>query len=184
MKKLLVASLFLTAIAFTACEEKKDGPKDVAEEQNEQKLPDNMEDDAEFAVNAANGGMLEVQLGKLAQTNAQSSEVRAFGKMMETDHGAANEKLKSIAAANNITLPASLGEDAQKHYNDLAAKKGPDFDKLYVDMMVDDHAKDIDNFQEQANDGKNGALKEFAATTLPTLKLHKQKIDAIKAKMK
>ena len=184
MKKLLLASMFVGAIAFTACEQKNDGPKDVAEEQNENKLPDNMEDDAEFAVDAAEGGMLEVKLGELAQTNASAPAVKEFGQMMVTDHSAAGEKLKAVATSNNITLPAALSQDKQKMYDDLAAKKGADFDKAYVDMMVDDHSTTIDKFQKEANDGKNADLKAFAANTIPVLQGHKQKIDAIKESMK
>lgn len=126
----------------------------------------------DFAVEAANGGMMEVAMGKLAQTNAASQRVKDYGAMLVKDHGEANEKLKELAKRKDIVLPDSLGSDAQKHVTDLGKKKGKDFDKAYMDMMVNDHNKDIDKFKKASTDAQDADLKNFAATTLPTLQKH------------
>ena len=186
MKKLLFAAMAFGTLTMVSCNEttKETETTEIAKDANEEKFDDTkLEDDTEFAVEAANGGMMEVQLGQLAQTNASSAAVKQFAAMIVKDHGAANDELKSIAQAKNITLPAAINEDAKKMYDDLAAKKGADFDKAYVDMMVDDHKKDIDKFEEEAKDGKSPELKAFAAKVLPVLKAHKEKIDAIKKSM-
>lgn len=186
MKKLLIAAIAAGTMFLGACNEstsEKD-TTEVAKENNEPKFEDTkLEDDAEFAVEAAHGGMMEVKFGELAQANASSAAVKDFGAMMVKDHSAAGDELKTIAQAKNISLPAALNEDAQKAYDDLAAKKGKDFDKAYVDMMQDDHEKDIKEFEEEANDGKSAELKAFAAKVLPVIKKHKEKIDAIKKAM-
>lgn len=145
---------------------------------------DSLANDKDFMVNAASGGMLEVELGKLAQTNASAATVKQFGQMMVTDHTKANTELKTLASAKNIVLPDVPGEDAQKHIDELKTKKGADFDKAYVDMMVDDHKEDIDQFEKAAENAKDTAIKTFAAKTLPTLKTHLQKIQSIKDGMK
>ena len=72
------------------------------------------EDSNEFATKAANGGMMEVELGRMAQEKGMSKDVKEFGAMMVADHSKANEELKTLAAAKNITLPSTLGEDMQK----------------------------------------------------------------------
>lgn len=178
---LLAASLFATA----ACDnDKRDDSTEQAEEMNEDNLSDSMEDDVEFAVKAANGGMMEVKMGELAQKNGSAANVKAFGKMMATDHGKANEELKSLAAQKNITLPTTLGNDMQEKYDKMAKKTGKEFDKDYVDMMVKDHKHDVDAFKEEANDGKNADIKAFASKTLPTLEMHLQKIQSIQDRMK
>lgn len=178
---LLAASLF-TAVACN--ETKKDDSTEVAEDQNKAKFNDRMEDDTEFAVAAANGGMLEVELGKLAQKNGMSTLVKDFGKMMETDHSKVNDELKNMAQAKNITLPAMMSNDNQKTYDDLAAKTGKDFDKAYADLMVKDHKDDIDEFKEEAQDGKNADLKAWAAEKVPTLEMHLQKAEAMRDAVK
>lgn len=184
MKKLLFAGIVASALFLTACNEEKDSSTEVAKETNEEKMPDKMEYDAAFAVEVCNGGMMEVQLSQLAETNSSSAAVKDFAKMMVSDHSAANEELKGIAAKNNITLPSALSENSQETYNEMAKKKGADFDKAYVNAMVDGHKSTIDKFQDEAKDGTNADLKAFASKTLPTLQAHKQKIDAIDNTMK
>jgi putative membrane protein len=137
----------------------------------------------EFVTKAADGGMMEVELGKLAQTNAGSTAVKDYGKMLEEDHSKANAELKSIAAAENISCPASMSEMHNMHVKELAAKKGADFDKAYINMMVEDHNKDIAEFKTAAKSNSDAKVKEFASKTLPTLENHLAKAKAIKAKM-
>jgi putative membrane protein len=183
MKKITLSSMVVASmLLFSACSNNKsDDTKEVAEEQNEQKLDDtNLEDDSEFAVAAADGGMLEVQLGELAQTNGASADVKKFGETMVKDHSKANEELKALAQQKNITLPMSLSDDKQKKYDDLSKKKGADFDKAYASYMVDDHKEDISEFEEAAKDAKDPEVKSWAAGKVPTLKHHLEMAEALK----
>jgi putative membrane protein len=141
-------------------------------------------DDAEFAVKAADGGMAEVALAKLAQTKATSAKVREFADMMVTDHGKANDELTALAKAKNITLPATVSADKQKELEDLNKKSGTDFDKAYVDAMVDGHKKTVDLFSDESKNAKDPDLKAFVDKTLPTIKMHLEHIQGIKAGMK
>ena len=137
------------------------------------------EESADFAVNATSGGMMEVQLGDLTQTNAAGTRIKEFGNMMVRDHSKTNDELKTLAATKNITLPDSVGEGHKKHIDDLKKKKGVEFDRAYIDMMVDDHKEDIDMFDKAANNLKDADLKAFAARTLPTLRTHLDSARAI-----
>ena len=141
-------------------------------------------DDAKFAVAAANGGMAEVELGKLAQQKAANQKVKDFGTMMVSDHSKANDEMKALAKSKGITLPDSLDSKEQKVKNDLSAKSGADFDKAYVSNMIDDHKKDIKEFEEAAKNCKDADLKAFAVKTLPTLKMHLYAIQKIHDSMK
>jgi putative membrane protein len=186
MKKHIWNTL-LIAILLTSfsCGNKKDDSKEVAEDQNEEKFDDSkIEKDTEFAVAAADGGMLEVQLGELAQTNGASAGVKEFGKTMADEHGKANAELKALAASKNITLPGALSDKCQKKYNDLVEKKGADFDKDYIDLMVSDHKDDIDKFEKEADKGNDADVKTWASGKLPTLRHHlemaQQTQDALK----
>ncbi len=126
----------------------------------------------EFMTKAAHGGMMEVQLGKLAGDKAKSDRVKAFGAMMVTDHTKAGEELKSLASQKNVTLPTSPSEEHQHHIDDLSKKTGTDFDKAYMKMMVENHEKVIDDFKKDSSDGKEADVKSWAAKTLPTLRKH------------
>jgi putative membrane protein len=129
-------------------------------------------EDADFVVNASSGGMLEVQLGKLAQTNSRSQHVKKFGAMMIKDHGEGGKKLKMLAASKNITLPDSISNQQQKEKERLLQKKGAAFDEAYINMMVDDHKKDIREFEQEATNGTNEAIKAFARDNLRMLHIH------------
>jgi putative membrane protein len=135
--------------------------------------------DATFYKKAAEGGMAEVELGKLAQDKSPTASVKEFGAMMVTDHSAANDKLKVIAAKKNIKLPTSpsVGQMASK--TKLEVLSGESFDKSYIKGMVEDHQEDIKEFQMEANSGQDADARAFAAATLPTLKAHLKKIRAI-----
>jgi len=61
-----------------------------------------------FPVNAANGTMMEVELGKIAQDNASVLRVKTYGAMMVKDHTEADDNLKAIAISLNIVLPDSV----------------------------------------------------------------------------
>lgn len=136
----------------------------------------------DFMKKAAQGGMAEVELGKLAAQKGQNAEVKSYGQMMVADHGKANTELKALAAKKNVTLPADLGSHATVHEK-LKTMSGAEFDKTYVDAMVDDHETTVSEFQKQADSSADADVKAFAAKALPTLKAHLEKIKAIQAKM-
>lgn len=138
--------------------------------------------DKKFAESAAKGGMMEVMLGKIAETNASNAMVKSFGKMMVDDHTKANDELKTWASMVGYSLPAALDADQQKKVDDLKMKKGLDFDKAYTDLMVSDHKTVIADFKKEVADGNETALKSFASKTVPALENHLTKAEeAMKA---
>ncbi|MES2810726.1 MAG: DUF4142 domain-containing protein [Bacteroidota bacterium] len=141
-------------------------------------------DDAKFAVDAANGGMTEIELSKLAQAQGTNAKVKEFADGMVADHSKAGDELKAIAATKNITLPDSINADSKKAWSDLAAKKGADFDKAYVDKMVSDHKATVDLFESGQKNVKDPDLKAFIDKTLPVIKAHHTHIETIQKGMK
>lgn len=143
-----------------------------------------LKDDAKFVVTAANGGMLEVTLGKLAKQKASSAAVKEFGAMMVTDHSKANDELKALAGSKVITIPAILSNDKQKDVDDISKLSGAEFDKKYIDYMVKDHKEDIDEFKKEAEDGKDTEIKAFASKHVPILQHHLEAAEKAQATLK
>jgi putative membrane protein len=184
MKKILLGSALAGVFFITSCENKNDSVKN-AENTNEQKMKDSIvtmdKDDEKFMVKAANGGMMEVQLGKWAHEHAMSKEVQMFGHHMMEDHQKANDQLKELAMKKKVTLPDSVDNDTKDKIKKLADKKGKDFDKEYASMMVSDHKDDIKMFEDASKDAKDPDLKSWVDATLPTLRMHldmAQKMDS------
>jgi putative membrane protein len=195
MKKLsYLVVIALSAYALQGCNHAPKDAKQTADSLNKTKdTTSNVaatggiavdKDDAKFATAAANGGMAEVALGKLALQKTSNPKIKDFANMMITDHGKANDELKAIAKAKNITLPDSVDSDHQKKMADLSAKSGKGFDKAYVDAMVDGHKKALDLMKDGAKNLKDPDLKAFAAKTAATVQMHLDAINKIKAGMK
>lgn len=175
MKKTIIPALMaFTFIAVSCNEEKKtDETAAVTTEQSEVKSDSaKSADDAAFAMAVADGGMLEVKLGQLAQQNGSAAKVKELGKMMETDHSKGNDELIVWAMKNNISLPSALSTEKQEKYNTLAAKKGAEFDRAYTELMIESHTKNITVFKKQADEGSDAELKSWAGGKLPVLEHH------------
>jgi putative membrane protein len=128
--------------------------------------------DKDFVMKAAQGGMAEVALGNMAASKATNADVKTFGSRMVTDHSKANDELKQLATTKGLTLPADAGAENQKTSDELSKKSGKDFDKAYMKDMVEDHEKDVKEFEKAAKDAKDADLKSWASKTLPTLQDH------------
>jgi putative membrane protein len=140
--------------------------------------------DKSFVEKASQGGVAEVQLGKLAAQKAQSPEVKKFGDRMAKDHAAANEKLTALASKKGLAAASDMDSSSKREYDKLSKLSGADFDKEYMKQMVSDHKKDIKEFQSQAKSGKDADIKNFAQSTLPTLEDHLKQAEAAEANAK
>ena len=122
-------------------------------------------------------------MGRLAASRAANPEVKQFGQRMVDDHVRANTEFMQLAGRKNMQLPREVSNEQKEMMDKLSKRSGADFDKAYVDAMVEDHENDVKEFEEQSKNGTDADIKQFAAKTLPTLKQHLEMIRAIKSKM-
>ncbi len=132
--------------------------------------------DKEFMMKAAMGGMKEVDMGKMAEQQGKSDDVKKIGSRMVADHGKANSELMAIAAKKGVTL----GKNKAK----MAKLDEANFDKEYLAAMVKDHEKDLAEFQSEAQNGSDPDVKAFAAKTAKVIESHLAMIKAAQKKMK
>jgi putative membrane protein len=126
-----------------------------------------------FATQAAVIGKAEIELGQLAAQKSQDKGVRDYAQRMVKDHQAADAKLKKIAGEESLTLPQALDPEHQALKTKLSALQGEAFDREYAKAMAKGHDKAVALFESASKAEKMPAeLKEFAASTLPTLKEH------------
>jgi putative membrane protein len=195
MKKLIyLLSISVAGFAFQGCSSGTKDAKETADSLNTVKdTTSNVTDtggiavdasDATFATKAAVGGMAEVEFGNLALEKTSNPQIKDFANMMVSDHGKANEELMAIAKMKNITLPGALDEEHQKKRSELNGKTGKDFDKAYVEAMVDGHEKTLKLMEDEAKDGKDADLKAFASKTTPVVNTHLVMIKKIHDSMK
>jgi putative membrane protein len=125
--------------------------------------------DADFAKQAAEDGLAGVKFGQLGQDKGSNDAVKEFGKRMVADHTQAMEQLKTIASQKDFKFPTDLNKHDQKTYDKLSQQSGDAFDKAFMKEMVKDDQDHVSMFQQQASNGQNGSIKNFATQTLPML---------------
>ncbi|MEN3371373.1 MAG: putative rane protein [Verrucomicrobiota bacterium] len=132
--------------------------------------------DKNFMQAAAKGGLMEVEMGKMAQKQGKSADVKSFGSRMVTDHTKANNQLKSLAKKKGVNLDSAAPK--------MEKMGDATFDKDYMAAMVKDHEKDVGEFEAEAKNGSDPDVKAWASKTLPTLKKHLELAKATQAKLK
>ena len=131
-----------------------------------------MNADHHFVKAAAEGGMAEVELGKLATDKASNAKVKEFGQRMVTDHGKWNDELKSLAASKKITLPTAINAKDQALKDRLSKLSGAAFDRAYMAEMIRDHEADYTAFRKEATTGQDAEIKAWADKTAPLIDEH------------
>jgi putative membrane protein len=137
----------------------------------------------DFVKHAAQGGMAEVSLGKLAADKATDPDVKQFAQRMVDDHSKANEELTNLATAKGMQPPPSPDAQQQALMDRLGKLSGPAFDRAYMQAMVGDHNHDVSEFRTFAQRGTDPDVKAWAAKTLPTLEEHQQLAKTTAAKI-
>jgi putative membrane protein len=167
----ITLALFLPVGLSLAADTKSERKTDTKTERkkSESKLS---KDDERFVKDAAAGGMMEVELGKMAAEKAASDKVKEFGRRMQQDHGKANEELKTIAANKGVELPKVLEGKYKKTVDRLAKLSGEEFDRQYMRAMVEDHEEDLKKFERAAEKAKDPDVKQFASKHAPVIKQH------------
>jgi len=159
--------------------------------------------DENFIKDACRGGHMEVEMSKLGVQKAESSEVRQFSQRLIDDHTKAGTELKQLAASKGLTLPdqekiAGNADDTDRtqvreksdadrsdHKGHAELKKlenlsGADFDRAFIKMAVNDHEKNVKEFEKASQKADDSDVKAFASKTLPTLREHLQQAKTLK----
>jgi len=134
-----------------------------------------------FVTNAAIGDMYEVQAGEIAQKKGQSADVKAFGKMMVTDHTAMSNEMKPLVAAAGKTLPTGLDERRKGLIDNLNAASAGEFDQTYLSQQEAAHSEALTLMQGYADNGDDAGLKAAAAKAAPKVQAHLDRVKQLRA---
>jgi len=139
--------------------------------------------DQDFINTAAKANRAEVELGRMVEAKAKDANVKRFAQQMVKDHTDALNQLQQIAQSKNITLAEGLPEDAQDLHSKLSSESGTQLEKDYMDAMVQDHQKDLQEFQDAAQNAKDPDVKQYASTLVPKLQEHLQNAQQVSQKL-
>ncbi len=128
--------------------------------------------DRVFVAKVSQGGMFEVQAGKIADQKGSTPDIRDFGAMEAHDHTPVGDKLKAVAGREGISFAADLNPEFEGKLAHLKSLSGPAFDAAYMDQMSAIHAADGAAFAMEAKEGGGGDFRAFAAETHVIVQRH------------
>ena len=183
--KHFITSLSLVILAFSACRNTDNADSKTTDSSIGQTMTDTTAinrgvDAAEFMKTAALAGMMEIDLGKVAQQNASDSRIKKFGEKMVKEHTLIAGDLKKLAEIKKVALPTTLPASDSNHIEEMKKMTGAAFEKHYMDMMVKDHVKALDLFKSASVSG-DVEIQNFAAKALRILERHFKDATDIKA---
>ena len=155
----IVLALFFTlflAAGVSAQQKKATTKKSTAKKTATTKFSDNT-----FIANTISSDLVEIELGDYAEKYAADPRVKTFGSTMIRDHRRTKTELKSIATDKNMTVKDAMSAKDKARADALEKKKGAAFDKAYIDMMVNDHTKDVSELRKAGALVKDNHLKEL-----------------------
>ena len=146
--------------------------------------------DAQIAHIVVTANQVDIDAGKLAETKASSSDVKAFGKQMVTDHSGVNQQAVALAAKLKVTpednqTSQSLKTGGAENVKKLSGLSGAAFDKAYVDHEVAYHEAVLAAIDKTLiPNAKNEELKALIVKVRPAFVGHLEHAKMIQAKIK
>lgn len=131
-----------------------------------------------FVTKAAQAGLAEVELAKLAAASSGNEAVKSFATRMLTDHGKANTELTALARQKGLMVPTQLDSRHAELVKAMKDRSGADFDSAYAMHMVMDHIEAVALFEANST-SRDAELAAFAGKTLPVLREHKRLADSL-----
>jgi len=152
MKRIGLLSLVLAAAMTVACN--RDGAKNNANNSVgtsgvSQSAP--TRGDQDFVRDMGIAAMADAELGQMARDRSANKEVQKFGGIEVTDHTKAKAALAVVAGKFDIPMPTDVNDEYRELREKLKTRNGADFDRAYIDAMIDDHEDIVDKLEKRTD---------------------------------
>ncbi len=140
--------------------------------------------DQDLMMQVAKGGMMQLEVSKVAVQNASNDEVKQLAQAEVEEQTGLSAKLKEIADAKGVTLPSSPDAETQAMVSKMQGMSGADFDKMYVqESGVKGHEKLDAVMSKVKSSASDSNLKDVAKAAHPLVKTHLKVSKEIVGKM-
>lgn len=130
--------------------------------------------DSLFVKKALQGGIAEVQLGQLTLQKSNNDQVKQFAQKMIDDHTRLGDQMKPVAQQVGVAVPTEPSKKDKQTMAKLQALSGSAYDQAYIKDMVKDHKQDLSDFQMEASNGQDPAVKDAATQGSRVISEHLQ----------
>ena len=140
--------------------------------------------DNTFVAKVSQGGMYEVELGKVAERQGLAQDIKDQGHTEAHDHDLVGKALKDAAGNAGIEFATELNAEFKARLAKISGLSGAQFDKAYIEDMKKIHAADGAAFLKEAKEGSNPALRSFAVSTFDIVQRHIGELNAKTTELK
>jgi predicted outer membrane protein len=120
--------------------------------------------DRDLIVKVKLAGLWEMPAGQEAQKRGTSSKVRDCGRKIAAEHHELDLATEQIAVELGVPLPNVPNADQQGWLGEMAAARGAEFDRVFVDRLRAAHGKVFSVIAAVRAGTRNSAVRAFAAT--------------------
>jgi putative membrane protein len=124
-----------------------------------------------FLKNGTEASLATVKASGLAISNSKNQQVIQFAKAMIDDHTLLADNLRKLEIDNFVTSNDTINANHQQVITALAQRKAADFDKAYMELVVNQHEQEIALFKTAALN-KNPNVSDFAHKNMSSLQAH------------
>jgi putative membrane protein len=139
--------------------------------------------DQSFMMKAAQSDSAQMGMSRMALEKSANSDVKDFAHMIEMDHKAALENLKDLMSKSDVQVLKGLPSELQHDIDRMSSLTGSEFDREFINMMVSDHQKAIEMFNDEESSTQDPDMKMYVENTLPILEMHLDKARQLQAKL-
>ncbi len=145
--------------------------------------------DAQIAHIVVTANQIDINAGKLAESNGTNKDVKAFGKLMVTDHSGVNKQATALVKKLKIKpednpTSKNLMTDGEQNIKELKRLKGKDFDRSYIDNEVAYHQAVLNAIDKTlVPNAKNEELKALIVKVQPAFVAHLEHARKIQASL-
>ena len=139
--------------------------------------------DQDFTMKTMQGHLGEVNTARIALQKSDNSEVRDYANMIQSDHNNALKTLSDLMTDKNVPQARTLAPEIQQDISRMNNLTGPEFDREFINMMVQDHQETVEMFRDHLAIVQNPDVKEYIEDLLPKLEMHLDKGKQIQSKL-
>ena len=166
----LALSALMAGFGLAACQRNEQGVE-AAREASPDRTSTLTTADRDFIWKAAQSHQQEIDMGHLGEQKSTNSDIKDFASMLVKDHESALKDLNSLMDKYNAPQQGQLSKD-QATIDHLNSMDLAEFDKNFLDMMVDGHNKALDAYRSASTTVQNADLKNHINDTIPTIEKH------------
>ena len=168
----------LLSIALFGCQ--RSGENVQAARDNKTIVTDS---DKSFVTKAEKDNLAEQEIGRFAAEKTQNKDVKDYAQMLVDDHTKALNDLVDLMNKKGMAQPNGLPKGEHEAMSKLNGLSGPDFDREFINSMIEDHQKAVSEFRQEKDMAQDKDVKSYADQVLPVLEKHLQKAQELQGKL-